>query len=204
MDQSEPQEKPITRRMEKFCEEYLVDLIATRAAQRAGYSARSAYQAGHLLMKDPRVLARINQLMRAREESTRIKGYKVLEELATVALSSIDHYAINNKGFVEVKPDAPDNAMGAVSRIRRRARVLHTTTRVEGEETVVAELVEYDTEIHLHEKNPAITNALKHLGLLTDVVEHRDLTLEDILREAAGKPAGGAPETTDARDRETK
>lgn len=196
-------DKPITRKMEKFCQEYLVDLSATRAAQRAGYSEKSAYQLGHKLLKDPRLQARIAELMADRERTTRVKAYRVLEELAVVALSSHEHYLIDDRGFVQVRADAPAGAMGAVSRIRRKARVLHTTVKGHGKTTTTNQLVEYETEIALYDKNPAVANAMKHLGLVRDVVEHRDLTLEDILRAAAGKPAGpvgSAPDVTDPRD----
>lgn len=204
MPELEPQPEPtkLTRKQEQFCQHFLVDLNRTQAAIRAGYSERSAYELGSQLMKKPHVLARINELMREREEATRIKGFKVLEELATVALSSIDHFAIDDKGFVALKPDAPKGALGAVARIRRKARVLETTTRDEAGESTIAQLVEYDTEIALIDKNPALTNAMKHLGLLKDVVEHRDLTLEDIIRAAANESTGPAIETKDARDRD--
>jgi phage terminase small subunit len=208
MPEQPPLEKPITRQMELFCQEYLVDLNAKRAAERAGYSAKSAHQLGHKLTKDPRVIARIEALMREREQQTRIKGFKVLEELAVVALSSHEHYLIDERGFVQVRADAPAGAMGAVSRIRRKARVLETIERGNGETHRTSQILEYETEIALYDKNPAIANAMKHLGLIKDVVEHRDLTLEDILRAAAGKPAGGESidriDPPDAGDRETK
>ncbi|HTE46635.1 MAG TPA: terminase small subunit [Gemmatimonadaceae bacterium] len=162
--------------MEKFCEEFLVDLNRTHACIRSGHSARSARSAGCRLMKDPRILTRINELMREREETTRVKAFKVLEELAVIAFSSIDHYAIDENGNVTVKADAPVGAMRAVSKIRRKVKVL--------EQNDTSTIVEYDTELTLIDKNPPITNALKHLGLLKEIVEHRDLTLEDMIRAA--------------------
>lgn len=193
-DTDEP--KPISRRMELFCNEFLVDLNRTAAYVRAYGPRKSAYKLGSVLMKDPRILARVNALMRDREESTRVKGFKVLEELAIVSQSSLEHYVVDETaGTVTAAPDAPPGAMRAIASVKRRPYEVivdgQTVTR-------------FKVEISLWDKNPAITNAMKHLGLLKEIVEHRDLTLEDILREAAGKPID-TPETTDARDRlETK
>jgi phage terminase small subunit len=188
-DVAEP--KPISRRMERFCHEFLVDMNRTAAYARAFGAIKSAYQQGSRLMKDPRILARVNELMREREESTRVKGFKVLEELAVVALSSIDHYEIDANGDVRAAAGAPPGAMRAISRIKKRVT---STFNARNELVSITE-----TEFSLWDKNPAVTNALKHLGLLKEIVEHRDLTLEDILREAAGKSID-TPETTDARD----
>lgn len=41
----------VTPRQEKFCVEYLIDLNATQAAIRAGYSDKTAYSMGQRLLK---------------------------------------------------------------------------------------------------------------------------------------------------------
>lgn len=162
-----------------FCEEYLVDLNAAGAARRAGYGVRRANEMGHELLAFPSIRARIDQRMAERVEATRIKAYKVLEELAVLAFSSLDHYTIDDDGHVVVRPDAPGGAIRAVSKLKRTKK----TSAQTGVTTI-------ETELHLWDKGAAITNALKHLGLLKEVVEHRDLTLEDMIRDAAGGEGG--------------
>lgn len=52
----------MTPKREKFCVEYLVDLNATQAALRAGYSKRTAYSIGNEILKKPEIKSRINEL----------------------------------------------------------------------------------------------------------------------------------------------
>lgn len=49
-------------RQEKFCVEYLIDLNATQAAIRAGYSKKTAYSAGQRLLKDVEIQNRIKKM----------------------------------------------------------------------------------------------------------------------------------------------
>lgn len=45
----------LTPKQERFVAEYLIDLNATQAAIRAGYSAKSAYSQAHDLLKKPEI-----------------------------------------------------------------------------------------------------------------------------------------------------
>ncbi|GAB3287827.1 terminase small subunit [Parahaliea aestuarii] len=58
----------LTAKQERFCQEYLVDLNATHAAARAGYSVRTAKQAGAENLSKPVLMARIEQLKAERLE----------------------------------------------------------------------------------------------------------------------------------------
>jgi phage terminase small subunit len=52
----------LNKRQEKFCIEYLVDLNATQAAIRAGYSELTAYSIGSRLLKKVEIKNRIKEL----------------------------------------------------------------------------------------------------------------------------------------------
>lgn len=52
----------MTPRQEKFCIEYLIDLNATQAAIRAGYSEKTAYSMGQRLLKNVEIKSRIKEL----------------------------------------------------------------------------------------------------------------------------------------------
>lgn len=54
----------LTPKREAFCVEYLVDLNATQAAIRAGYSEKTAYSMGQQLLKNIEVQNRIKELQR--------------------------------------------------------------------------------------------------------------------------------------------
>lgn len=71
----------LTARQARFCAEYAVDLNATQAATRAGYSAKSAHVQGHQLLRNPKVAARITELTAARAKATELSAEWVLERL---------------------------------------------------------------------------------------------------------------------------
>lgn len=51
----------MTEKQKRFTEEYLIDLNATQAAIRAGYSPKNADKIGHELLGKTRVLAAISK-----------------------------------------------------------------------------------------------------------------------------------------------
>ncbi|CAI0814739.1 Terminase small subunit [Serratia quinivorans] len=69
---------------ELFCREYIIDLKAAPAAERAGYSARSACNIGPRMLKEPEVLARIDELKRERLAQLGIDSNYVLLRLVEI------------------------------------------------------------------------------------------------------------------------
>ena len=51
--------RPLSEKALRFVHEYQVDLNATKAAERAGYSRRTAYSIGHRLLKNVEVIRRL-------------------------------------------------------------------------------------------------------------------------------------------------
>ncbi len=78
-------EGPMTPRQELFVLEYLIDLNATRAAIRAGYSLRNAKAQGCALLRRSDVAEAIRQAMAERARRTGITAERVLEEFARIA-----------------------------------------------------------------------------------------------------------------------
>ena len=56
----------------QFVSEFLVDLNATQAAIRAGYSEKTAYSQGQRLLKNVEIQAALTEAVQARVERTRI------------------------------------------------------------------------------------------------------------------------------------
>lgn len=79
----------LTARQARFVEEYLVDLNATAAAKRAGYSARTAEWQGPQLLGKPHVAAAVQAAMAARTERTEINADWVLKRLHAEATADI-------------------------------------------------------------------------------------------------------------------
>ncbi len=55
----------LTAKQERFCQEYIVDLIATEAAKRAGYGEKAAHVQASRLLKNAKVAAHIAELQQA-------------------------------------------------------------------------------------------------------------------------------------------
>lgn len=72
-------------RRQRFVEEYLVDLNATQAAIRAGYSAKTAYSQGQRLLKDVEVQAAIQRAQQSQSQRTLITADEVLQGLKAEA-----------------------------------------------------------------------------------------------------------------------
>ncbi len=71
----------LTPKQQLFVAEYLVNLNATQAAVRAGYSKKTAYSVGHENLKKPEVAAAIQEAMEARSERTGVTQDQVIEGL---------------------------------------------------------------------------------------------------------------------------
>ena len=77
----------MTARQERFIREYLVDLCASKAARRAGYSPKNARSIGCRLLKHPEIQRKVALAMELEKEDTALRREQVLEELKTVAFA---------------------------------------------------------------------------------------------------------------------
>lgn len=75
----------LTSKQQRFCAEYLIDLNATQAAIRAGYSARTANPQGPRLLGNPEIQAAIAAAMADLCEQTKIDAKWLLERLVAEA-----------------------------------------------------------------------------------------------------------------------
>jgi phage terminase small subunit len=80
---------PLTRKQARFVQEYLIDLNATKAAVRSGYSKRTAQQTGSQIMSKIVVKNAIDAAMRDRADETKIDAAWVLKRLAAEAEADI-------------------------------------------------------------------------------------------------------------------
>lgn len=76
----------LTPKQKKFIDEYLLDLNATQAAIRAGYSAKTANRIGPQLLVKSWISEEIQKAMQRREKRTEITVDRVVKELAAIAL----------------------------------------------------------------------------------------------------------------------
>jgi phage terminase small subunit len=82
MSDTKPGAVELTPRQSRFVDEYLIDLNATAAAERAGYSAKTAYSQGQRLLKNVEVANEIQQRMDERSDRVKIDADFVLQGIA--------------------------------------------------------------------------------------------------------------------------
>lgn len=76
----------LTPKQERFVEEYLVDLNATRAAERAGYSARTANEQGARLLVNVSVQKAIQAAKLNRAQKVAVSAEDVLRGVIEVTM----------------------------------------------------------------------------------------------------------------------
>ena len=87
--------KVLTPKQQRFVEEYLIDLNATQAAIRAGYSEKTANEQASRLLANVNVSAAVQAAMQERSKRTEITQDEVLRrwwELANVDVNEIIQY----------------------------------------------------------------------------------------------------------------
>jgi len=113
----------LTPRQERFVEEYLIDLNATQAAIRAGYSPDAATEQGYRLLTYAHVQRAVATLKEARTKAAEITQENVLRELHALTFSNVTHYQQNPQtGILELAPGAPANAMSAVASVKYKTQ----------------------------------------------------------------------------------
>ncbi|MBS9404917.1 terminase small subunit [Halomonas sp. TRM85114] len=84
----------------RFVEEYILDLNATQAAIRAGYSPKTAYRTGADLLKKPQVRQLIDQYKVERSQRVQMDADRVLQRLAEIDAMDVADI-LNDDGSVK-------------------------------------------------------------------------------------------------------
>ena len=138
----------LTPKQERFVDEYLVDLNATAAAKRAGYSEKSASRIAIELLNKTHVSAAIQERRAKLRGKLEISQEAVLQELASIAFANgTDFVTVTGAGLLSVKPtsEVAKNKLPAIAGIKYSAQM--------------------GIEIKLHDKVRALELLGKHLGV---------------------------------------
>lgn len=147
-----------------FCHEYLVDLNATQAAIRAGYSEQTARQMGSENLAKPVIKAKIQELMDFREQRTQITADRVLVELSKIGFADV-RKIFGAKGALLDASDIDDETAAAIQSIE-------VVTRLDSEEDEDGNKIPERThKIKLSDKKGALELMGKHLKLWTEKTE---------------------------------
>jgi len=146
----------LSARQSKFIDEYMIDLNATQAAIRAGYSPKYADRQAHLLMKDDRISGAIKRAIAEQSKRTGIIADRILQELAKIAFADVSNIINLDEG--EIRRGIHADVTAAIQTIRNR--------RVPSDGKTVVE-----KEIRLYDKTKALEMLARHLGLFNDSLQ---------------------------------
>lgn len=151
--------RTLTPKQKMFVAEYLVDLNATQAAIRAGYSKRSADKIGAELLGKTVVSGAIQKAIAKRKARTEITQDRVLKELARVGFSDLRQVFGEDGRLLRPEQWSEDIAASVAS--------VDVVTRNIGDGEV-----EYVYKLRLWDKNSALEKIAKHLGMFIERHEH--------------------------------
>jgi phage terminase small subunit len=173
---AEEWENELTAKQRAFVREYLIDLNATQAAMRAGYSEKTAYASGAENLKKPQIASAIESALKIRADRTDITADRVLKELAKIGFADI-RKAIKWQGTLVTEEDNPD---GGDTLIIKNV-VTNNVTLVSSDEiddetaAAISEISQNAAggiKLKMHDKKAALVDIGRHLGMFTDKVEH--------------------------------
>jgi phage terminase small subunit len=155
-----------------FVKEYLVDLNATQAALRAGYSEKTAYRTGADNLKKPQIQEAIQQAMQKREQRTEITADKVLEEYAKLGFSDVSDYleVVTERVLVDRTAEGEP-----ISEIKQFVFMKNTADIPPEKLAAISEVKQHkdgSISFKLHDKRGALDSIARHLGMFTERIEH--------------------------------
>lgn len=170
-------------KQQAFVREYLIDLNATQAAIRAGYSEKTARAQGARLLTDVNIAAAIAQGQADRAERVAFDADRVLLEIGRIATSDLRR-AFNDDGGLKNPSVWDDDTAAAISSVK----VVTRRAPGGGDDAEV----EYVTELKLWDKNSALEKAGKHLGMFREQIDVNVKTdLAAMIAARRRKVAGG-------------
>lgn len=186
----------LTDKQRRFVDEYLVDLNATQAAIRAGYSEKTAYSIGNENLSKPEIAEAIQAAQAERAKRTEITQDMVLRELAKIGFSDIRKIVRWGKTELRVT-DAGDDE-GEVTEAYHGLALVSADEIDDNTAAAISEISEgrEGLKVKLHDKKGALVDIGRHLGMFKDRIEHSgpnggpipiaDMTDEELAAIASG------------------
>lgn len=140
----------MTKKQKRFCEEYLIDLNATQAAIRAGYSPDTAGAIGAENLTKPEIQRAVAQAMAERSRRTGVNAERVVLELAKVAFVNVGN--VIDATDATLKEGAAPEDLAAIQSIKVKDM---------GEMGI-------EREIRMADKLKALELLGRHLGMFND------------------------------------
>lgn len=157
----------LTAKQQRFVDEYLIDLNATQAAIRAGYSEKTARSISNENMTKPDIQAAIEKGMQARSGRVEITQDMVLRELAKIGFSDIRkvvRWGETQVRMVDGEDDGPEDM------VPYHGLALIDSTEIDDNTAgAIAEVSQgkEGLKVKLHDKKGALVDIGRHLGMFS-------------------------------------
>lgn len=145
----------LTKKQKRFVEEYLIDLNATQAAIRAGYSVDAAKEIGCENLTKPNIATEISKALAERSRRTGINQDRVINELAKIAFVKMSDIVDEQ---CRIRKDAKEEDLGCIESIK-----VKTSTS--------ANMKSVEREVKLSPKLKALELLGRHLGMWNDKID---------------------------------
>lgn len=136
----------MTKKQERFIEEYLIDLNATQAAIRAGYSPATANEQAARLLANVSIKAQIDKAIAERSKRTGVNADRVVMELARIGFAKITDAVDPNTA--KIREDASEDDLACIQSIKIKPNEFGI-----------------EREVKMYDKRAALVDLGKHLGL---------------------------------------
>lgn len=164
----------LTNKQKKFCDEYLIDLNATRA-YKAVYpdckKEETINAAASRMLRNVKIKKYIDKRIRDREKRTEITQDKVLNELAKIAFSNgTDFASIVQKPYIKPIYDEKGKKIGEEKAFYKDVEVMETKDIPEEKRKAIAAIkqTKYGISIESCDKVKALELLGRHLGMFND------------------------------------
>jgi phage terminase small subunit len=149
-------EVKLTAKQEKFCQEYMVDLNATQAALRSGYSEHSSKQIGTENIAKPAIQARIAELQKKASKKVEVTVEMLLQEYKRIGFGDPRKIITWSGDTSILKPsdELTDDEIAMVSGVVQKKGKYGDTV-----------------EIKFNDKIAALDKLAKHLGFYKEVID---------------------------------
>lgn len=142
----------MTKKQKRFVEEYLIDLNATQAAIRAGYSPDTAKEIGCENLTKPNIKAAVDKVLAERSRRTGVAADRVVAELAKIAFANAEDIIDLESGKILSCAERDD--LAAVQSVKVKSGESFT-----------------EREVKLADKLKALDMLGRHLGMFKEKLE---------------------------------
>lgn len=144
-------------KQKRFCEEYVIDCDATKAAIRAGYSKKTSYAIGSENLKKPEINSYIKELLDRLAEKADLSAEIIINELRALGFWNIQDFISENNEIRNLH-DLDRSVTKSVVGIESKVTFI---PQGKGQKPIK----EVTTKLKMVDKRGALVDLGKHLGI---------------------------------------